>query len=66
MAWRRVKTKTCVDQEQKRKNRTKARILTRVERFFRVLKAVRKFRLDQHRAAPPETGEGQFTGNSAG
>ena len=40
MTSRRVKTKAGVDQEQKRKNRTKARVRAKVEWPFRVLKRV--------------------------
>jgi IS5 family transposase len=40
MTSRRVKTKAGVDEEQKRKNRTKARVRAKVEWPFRVLKRV--------------------------
>jgi hypothetical protein len=40
MTSRRVKTKARVDEEQKRKNRTKARVRAKVEWPFRVLKRV--------------------------
>ena len=40
MTSRRVKTKAGVDEEQKRKNRTKARVRAKVEWPFRILKCV--------------------------
>jgi len=40
MTSRRVKTKAGMDEEQKRKNRTKARVRAKVEWPFRVLKRV--------------------------
>jgi IS5 family transposase len=40
MTSKRVKTKAGVDEEQKRKNRTKARVRSKVEWSFRVLKRV--------------------------
>jgi IS5 family transposase len=43
MTNRRVKTKAGVDEEQKKKNRTKSRVRAKVERPFRILKRVFKY-----------------------
>jgi IS5 family transposase len=49
MTSRRVKTKAGVDQEQKRKNRTKARVRAKVEWPFRILKRVFGFTMVRYR-----------------
>jgi IS5 family transposase len=52
MTSRRVKTKAGVDEEQKRKNRVKARVRAKVEWPFRVLKRVFGFTKVRYRVVP--------------